>query len=476
MFPWGFEWRSIRSAVITPRGRSSRGSSADITRAQQLVVASQCSPLGRAASAPAAQLARGFVPAPAAESFRPIALWQLRGRIVAMMLPSQLKCTHCQAPLAENAVDRAREIATCQNCGRLLDVRSQLFAAQAHPSVSGGAASPPARMRPAVELPRGMSLQRGSSRDASELVIRRRWLRGKHWIFLLVLAGLSTGLVFLWLDQGATTFTIIASLFVFTWDYNVTSMFLNSTSIIASSAGVSVRHGPMPSIFGRNKRIPREQIKQLFAAKYGQHFAVAAHVTDGSTLRLAAPLVTEAQALFVEQQLEQELGLVDFAVEGELNHEAHISIEGKPLAGAKSGAALALAVPAMIAGTLGLFFLMAKTDVAGQLRASEPVGSWQFSPDDCVSGQRQGFAGVVLTSSQTPERRVRLIDDPVKGPVLVVAEQGSRNRVFEADACKVLLIHVARSNTQINDIWAVQGSSTLECPGLSGGFTFDGCH
>jgi hypothetical protein len=319
-------------------------------------------------------------------------------------------------------------------------------------------------------------VQRGSSRDASELVIRRRWLRGKHWIFLLVLAGLSAGLVLLWLNQGATALTIIATLFVFSWDYNVISMFLNSTNITANATGVTVRHGPMPSIFGRNRRVPREHLKQLFATRYGPNFAVAAHTVDGNTVRLVAPLVTAEQALFVEQKLEKELGLVDFAVDGELEHADHTSIEGKPITGAKSGAALALAVPVMVAGSVGLFFLMAKPDVAGQLQARQPVGSWQFMPDDCISGQREGFGGVTLTSSQTPERSVRLINDPVKGPVLVVVEQGSKNRAFEADACKVLMIHVERSNTQINNVWAMQGTSTLECPGLSGSFAFAGCH
>lgn len=384
-----------------------------------------------------------------------------------------LKCTNCQSPLPPAAVDRHREIATCRNCGRLVDVREQLRPPET-PSSTG------VRMRPPVELPSGMTIEPKPNAmvpgaPSPGVTIRRRWLRGKHWIFLMVLAGLTVGLINLWMSRGATALTVIGTLLLFAWDYNVTAMFVNSTSIRANARGVEVRHGPLPSLFGKSRSVPRERLKQLFATTHGNLFAVAAHLTDGSTLVLVAPLVSAEQALFVEQQLEKELGLVDFAVAGELGHE-QVSVDGRPVPGAKPGAAVALAVPAIVAGALAMVFLMGKTEVAGQLEATPPVGSWVFAPDDCSSGQHEGFGGVSLTSSKEPGRTVRIVSDPVKGQLLVVADAGAKNRVFDSETCSVLALNVERTNTKFNDIWVVQGIATVKCPGLAGNLSFAGCH
>lgn len=310
----------------------------------------------------------------------------------------------------------------------------------------------------------------------SPVTIRRRWLRGKHWIFLLICGGASVGLVSLWQSQGLTVLTVIAALFVLSWDYNVTVMFVNSTTIRADASGVDVTHGPMPSLFGRPRRLARERIKQLYAANFGGLFQVKAQLVEGMEVDLVKPLVSAEQALFVEQQLEKALGLVDYAVDGELGGATPQSIDGKPVAGGSSGAALGLLIPVFIGGMLTFFYFATKSEVSGALSASEPLGSWTFQPDDCSSGQLEGFAGVVLSSSKDPGRAVRLIKDPVKGTLMVLSTPGSKNQVFDADQCPVFLINVERSNTQVNDVWSMQGTSTFDCPGLRGAVSFAGCH
>ena len=153
-----------------------------------------------------------------------------------------------------------------------------------------------------------------------------------------------------------------------------------------------------------------------------------------------------------------------------------MAISGQPVAGAKSGAALALAVPALVIGALTLFFFAAKTEVSGRLESNGAAGSWVFTPDDCVSGQREGFGGVVLSSNEDRARVVRVVKDPVKGGLLVVAETSGKTHVFDPDACSSLDLLVERTNTSINDIWVVDGKASVRCEGLSGSVKFEGCH
>lgn len=316
----------------------------------------------------------------------------------------------------------------------------------------------------------------GAQTPQSPVTIRRRWLRGKHWAFLLICAGISVGWVALWQSYGLNVWTVLAALFVLSWDYNVTTMFVNSTTIRADAAGIDVRHGPMPSLFGRGKRLAREQVKQLFASNFGSMFMVKAQLVDGNELELVKPLISAEQALFVEQQLEKALGLVDYAVEGELGGPTTATVDGKPVVGAGSGAALGFLIPVFVGGILIFSYYATKSEASGVLQASAPLGSWTFHPDDCGSGQLEGFAGVVLSSRKNRGREVRLIKDPVKGALVVVIQPGMKNQVFAADQCPVFLIDVERTSTQVNDVWSMEGTSTLDCPGLRGAVSFAGCH
>jgi hypothetical protein len=308
---------------------------------------------------------------------------------------------------------------------------------------------------------------------AQQLIIRRRWLRGKHWLLLALFGAAAAYVAYSWTSVGATPWLVIATLFVVSLNYNVATMFLNTTVVTVDAAGVNVRHGPLPSPFARNATVDKSNIEQLYAAKHGNLFAVLAKLRSGEPLRVVAPLITAEQALFVEQRLEQSLGLVDVAVEGELGDE---SFQGGRPAGAAAGTALVFVIPAFVVGTIALFLWVSSTDVSGRLRASGSLGLWVFEPDDCTSGQREGFGGVVLTTAAHPERVVRVVRDPIRGNLVVVATDGQPNHVLDDQSCRRFETSVERTNTNINDIWAVDGSLTIECPNLVGSAVFAGCH
>jgi len=376
-----------------------------------------------------------------------------------------VRCSSCQAVIGPANIDLQREIATCTRCGRLTDLRGA-------PATAQGAPAAPRARRP-VQLPFGMSMTTMPNR----LVIRRRWLRRKHWFLLCIIGAAGAYVAYLWTALEPNAWLILGTIFVLSWNYNLAAMFVNSTVITAAGDDVSVQHGPLPTPFARNASATKSQIEQLYSATFGAAFAVQAKLKSGEPLRLVAPLVAAEQAMFVEQSLERALGLVDFAVEGELGSDAvAVVVDGKQPAGARSGVALALAIPLLIAGTVGLFLLAASSEVSGRLQAAGGLGTWSFDPDECNSGQHEGFGGVILKSSKNPEQVVRVVRDPVRGNLVVVASPGKPNHVITVETCPQLVVNVRRGNTNINDIWTQDGNLALECNELSGKVTFEGCH
>jgi hypothetical protein len=317
-----------------------------------------------------------------------------------------------------------------------------------------------------------MSVETGAG-----VVIRRRWLRSKHWFLLFLFGPPAAYVAYLWTTLDASVWLVLGTLLVVSWNYNLVVAFVNSTVVSVDASRVVVRHGPLPSPFARNTAIAKADIAQLYSAKYGALFAVEAKLKAGKTQRLVFPLVAAEQALFIEQQVERALGLADVAVAGELGNEVEAAvIAGKSPPGAKSGITLSLGIPILIVSMLALFFVMTNVEVSGRLQANGALGSWAFEPDDCNSGQREGFGGVILISSKQSERVVRVVKDPVRGSLVVVAGPGDTNHVLASDACSRFDVNVVRTSTNINDIWAMDGTMTIECAVLSGSVKFEGCH
>lgn len=387
-------------------------------------------------------------------------------------------CPHCSAPVPDLSIDQQREIATCAACARVIDLRAQDV-----PRVEPVAAAPAPRLRDPVALPENMQIRVDAASigdyragaSSGSITITRRWLRSKHYVLLLVLLAASGGVAFGWMQYGASVWLGFATLFVISWTHMLLSMFVNRTEIRVGDGRIDVKHGPIPTLLYRNKSVSASDLRQLYAARFGAVFAVKAQLVDGSVEDLVRPLVTAEQALFVEQQLERVLGLVDFEVPGELGADYPAAVAGP---GAKTaGAGAALLIPLLIAGVVGLFLFVNSPTLEGSLTASGELGSWVFTPDDCSSGQRAGFSGVELSSSAHPSHRIRLMRDPVRGNLVVIDDSSqSRPIVLDTDACRRLGLSVRQADTSINDVWVMEGSARLDCDQLSGSVTFDGCH
>lgn len=128
------------------------------------------------------------------------------------------------------------------------------------------------------------------------------------------------------------------------------------------------------------------------------------------------------------------------------------------------------------------------------------LGERRWAPDRCSSGQRYQFFGVDLTARAEPATRVRVLEDPVEGPRVVVSVAGrlegeacehcsagprqrrldERKVVLTAAQCRVFDIELQQDNTSVNDIVGVYGHARLDCAvegtTVAGWLRFSGCH
>jgi hypothetical protein len=392
------------------------------------------------------------------------------------------RCPRCAASIAAERVDMKRQIATCRACGSLVDLAPQFLAAavaetQMDTSSRSGAshdAPPRPRQRPPVPLPAGMAIRK----DSHGLVLTRRWLRTKHLVMLVTLSALTGGLIWAWQARGFEVWMAIAAFFLVGWDFMLMGMLVNSTTITVSDDTIDVRHGPLPSPLFTSRRLRVADVEQLFAAPFGSLFEVGAVLRDKSRVVLVRPLVTQEQALFVEQQIERRLALTDVEVAGELGSELPLpdAIEAavKPTAG---GAIAALPIAAAAGMLLFAFFFAFATEIEGTLQLSGPrTGDQVFTPTSCSSGQLSGFFGVELRAEDAPDVAIRLVRDPVQGDVIAIERAGQATFVVMPAECESMRLDIVRTNNSINDVWNVEGSASLDCPGLRGELKFAGCH
>lgn len=103
--------------------------------------------------------------------------------------------------------------------------------------------------------------------------------------------------------------------------YIAIAFLANDTTVAIASGKISVRHGPLP--WPGNRTLQTTEIRQLFCCerrgrKASRSYDVMARLTSDREVSLLAGLASEREARFLEQRIEQRLGLPDTTVAGEL--------------------------------------------------------------------------------------------------------------------------------------------------------------
>ncbi|HEX8319918.1 hypothetical protein [Longimicrobium sp.] len=233
---------------------------------------------------------------------------------------TQVLCPSCGTHIRGEDMNLAQMAARCPTCDALLDLRGRA------PSL--GAPGAPDRPAPIeMPLPNGIQVQS----NARELRLVLRWF-SPVYIFLAVFSIFWIGFLVIWYAMaidGPLIFQLFPLLHVAAGiglAYATLAGFLNRTTITVERGHLSVRHGPIP--WTGNRELPADALEQLYCQEHVTHSR-----NGGTTIRysvqavgkesrrkitLVSGLTDRDQALFIETQVEQKLGITDRRVTSEM--------------------------------------------------------------------------------------------------------------------------------------------------------------
>ncbi len=224
----------------------------------------------------------------------------------------QIQCPRCAQDIPTTAVNMERFIAKCDNCNSMFDI-------------SDLAADVPGQIRGKVPLPKGLVI----AEDARDFVITRRWFR--PFFILLVFAciffiGFSLSFYSDLPDDmpSALQFVPIFQLAIITGlGYYTLCGLLNTTTISLSNGRLTVTHKPLP--WRGQVDMEAGEIEQIYCKQHVRQtkngesitYRLKAMLKDGSSKTLVYGLNEDEQALYLEQELEKRLNIVDQSIPGE---------------------------------------------------------------------------------------------------------------------------------------------------------------
>jgi hypothetical protein len=229
--------------------------------------------------------------------------------------PTALQCPSCASPYGKESLDEAHGVLACSHCGALATMPG---------SEARGAAT-----RPKVPMPASITLERGELGSTA----RWRWFT-PLFVFLAFFCVVWNGFLVFWYAGVASSddAPLIALLFPLTHvavgvglGYFTLAGFVNSTRLSANKRELVVRHGPLPWL--GNRRVPAADVDQLYCKRkihrgkngststsYELWMATKAQ----RSFKLVGLAHSDEQVLFLEQWVEEALGLADRPMAGEL--------------------------------------------------------------------------------------------------------------------------------------------------------------
>lgn len=229
----------------------------------------------------------------------------------------ELTCTKCGAPIDSQDIHLDLGLARCAHCGTIFSLKQ--------PAASGMTGTPSTK-RPPVPMPKNVE----AVDTGTGLQLTYHWYSAKY-IGMIIFTLFWNGFMCAWhaiaLSQGAymmSVFGLLHTAIGIGVAYYTLAGFLNRTTVTAEIGLLAVQHGPLP--WPGNKQLLEEQLQQLYSkenvshSKNGVNYSYEVHAAlhDGEPVKLLGGLDTAEQALFIEQELERYLGIVDKPVRGEI--------------------------------------------------------------------------------------------------------------------------------------------------------------
>ncbi|AKF04113.1 hypothetical protein [Sandaracinus amylolyticus] len=226
-------------------------------------------------------------------------------------------CPRCAAKVPARAVSVERALAKCESCDAVFSFEAQRrrnaharerVACPASITVEGGALVAPGDAGYRVAASRG------------PLRVTRRWFSGLG-IFFLVFSTIWNTILVLWyaasIASGAPwimlAFPLLHVAVGLTLTYWSIAMLVNRTVVRVDDRTLAVEHGPLWWPGERTidvARITQLLVRSRRAGRNGMHYALAAEV-DGTVIDLLSRVPTKAEALYLEQTIEDHLSIID---------------------------------------------------------------------------------------------------------------------------------------------------------------------
>jgi hypothetical protein len=218
----------------------------------------------------------------------------------------EVRCPSCDEQIKAEDMNLENLVARCRSCNALINLRRYLRAEVV--SARKSVLSPPPHL--AVE------------ETVDGLLIRLRWYR--HWAWFLAAGCISwdSFLIFSYTLVAAGDapwgFWVFPAAFVavgVAGTYFTLAMLINRTLITVREDRLAVSHGPLP--WPGNKEVRAAEISQIYvaASSSGESYAVMFQTKDGHSGDLVTTSAVD-EALYLEQQIEKYLRIVDRPVHG----------------------------------------------------------------------------------------------------------------------------------------------------------------
>lgn len=229
-----------------------------------------------------------------------------------------LRCPSCDHFIKADDININKLIAKCAQCSHIFSFENVHIGKQIGYS------------RPDMLIPAGLEVLKLQS----ELDIQVNWFRNVAkssfaftliftliWNLVLlpfVLTALATGAYSILLFTSAHVAVGIGMLL------RMLALFVNTTHVNVTRRNLEIRTTPMPSLFRRNRKIPAEEIQQLYVTKYVESrtngnpnyaFGLYAILKNGQKVTLVKGM-NEATQKYLEYEIESFLGIKDKPVEG----------------------------------------------------------------------------------------------------------------------------------------------------------------
>lgn len=226
----------------------------------------------------------------------------------------QISCKHCGAEIPAADINLDQLMAKCVKCSAVFSIAEQLVGELAR-NIE----------RPETPMPKGFSVEGGTG----DLKITRPWLNestGGLTVACLIWNGIMAVWYGMAITQGQWPIAACGSIFALVGlglAYGTLASHLNKTVITVNSSGLEVKSGPIPA--PGNKRLEAMTLKQLYTKQImsrsrvtSYHYQVRAINSENQDHIVVEGLTDPMQALYIEQEIEQSLGIKDRPVRGEM--------------------------------------------------------------------------------------------------------------------------------------------------------------